>query len=147
MTRLPPATPRRAPSAHAGQATLETALALPLLLFLIVAVLGAGRVIQARSSVTAVAREAARAGAAASSPAEAHSRALDRGAATADGYGLRRDRLDLRVDASAFGLGGAVTATARYTVRLDDLPLLGWVSLPVESTDRERIERYRSLWP
>ena len=103
--------------------------------------------IQARSSVTAVAREAARAGAAASSPAEAYARALDRGAAAADGYGLRRDRLDLSVDASAFGLGGAVAATARYTVRLDDLPLLGWVSLPVQSTDRERIERYRSLWP
>jgi Flp pilus assembly protein TadG len=117
-----------------------------LLLFLAVGLLAAGRVVQARASVTAVAREAARAGAAASSPTEATSRALDRGAAAAAGYGLRADHLELRVDTSAFGLGGAVTATARYTVRLDDLPLLGWVSLPVQSTDRERIERYRSLW-
>ena len=144
MTRTPPSL---SPSpSHRGQAILETALALPLLLFLAVGVLAGGRVVQARASVTAVAREAARAGAGASSAAEATSRALDRGAAAADGYGLSRDRLELRVDTSAFGLGGAVTASARYTVRLDDLPLLGWVSLPVQSTDRERIERYRSLW-
>lgn len=43
-----------------GQALLETALALPVLLVLVFGVVGAGRLTEAKMEVSAVAREAAR---------------------------------------------------------------------------------------
>ena len=58
---------RRA-TATEGQAFLEYALILPILLCLAFAVVGAGRVVQAQLGVSAVAREAARAGVAGRSP-------------------------------------------------------------------------------
>jgi hypothetical protein len=129
-----------------GQALIETALVVPVLLLLVVGVVGVGRLTLARSSVGAVAREAARAAAGASSGPEAVARGLDRGRAVAEGYGLSPAALELELDASGFGRGGWVQARVRYTVRLSDLPLLGWTALRLEETDRERVERYQSLW-
>src|SRR5262249_49726003 len=54
-----------------GQALVELALVVPLLILLAVSVLGLSRVLQARMGVVGVAREAARAAALAQSPAEA----------------------------------------------------------------------------
>ena len=129
-----------------GQALIETALVLPVLLLLVFGLVAVGRLTLARSSVSAVAREAARAAAGASSGPEAVARGLDRGRAVAEGYGLSPAALELEVDAEGFGRGGWVQARVRYTVRLSDLPILGWTALRLEGTDRERVERYQSLW-
>lgn len=132
--------------AEHGQGLVETALALPVVLLLAVGVVAAGRLTSAQGAVSAVAREAAQAAAAASGEGEARLRGHDRALAVADGYGLRRDRLEAKIDPAPFVRGGAVRVRVRYVVRLDDLPLLGWVQVPLESTDAERINRYRSIW-
>jgi hypothetical protein len=138
--------PAAARALRRGQAFVEAALVLPVLLLLVFGVAAVGRLTLAQSSVSAVAREAARAAAGASSGPEAVARGLDRGRAVAEGYGLAAGALELELDADAFGRGGWVQARARYTVRLSDLPLLGWTAVRVQADDRERVERYQSLW-
>ncbi len=118
----------------------------PLLLTLVFGVVGLGRAVQAQMGVLAVAREAALSASLASSPAEAGARGLERGRAVAAGYGLSNGTLALSVDPGDFARGGAVRAQARYEVRLDDLPLLGWVRFAAQSHHVERIDPYRSRW-
>lgn len=129
-----------------GQALVETALVVPLLLSLVFGVVGLGRAVQAQMGVLAVAREAALSASLSSSPAEAGARGLERGRAVAAGYGLSNGTLALSVDPGDFARGGAVQAEARYEVRLDDLPLLGWVRFAAASRHVERIDPYRSRW-
>ena len=78
-----------------GQAAVELALALPLLLLVVFGLLGAGRLTATIVSVSAVAREAARAGALGTSSADAALRAQLRGQAVATDDGLRAADLDL----------------------------------------------------
>ncbi len=127
-----------------GQALIELALVTPLLLFLGLAVVGVGRVTQARIGVDAVARDAARAGALADAPAGAVAQGTTRGEDVAAGYGLGNGSLQLAVDASAFGRGGRVAASAAYTVQFGDLPLLGWAHVPVAGTHVEPVDTYRA---
>jgi Flp pilus assembly protein TadG len=133
--------------ASRGQALVETALVLPILLFVAFAVNGVGRVTQAQMGVSAVAREAARAGALANDPATALSLALSRGQAVGNGYGLTDGSLQVSVDVGQFGPGGQVQASATYIVSVGDLPLLAWASVPVASRHTEMIDLYRSVWP
>ncbi len=136
--------PRRPPTQariREGQALLELALVLPFLLFLTFAVVGAGRVVQARQGVSAVAREAARAGTAGLSPAAGRGR----GEEVARGYGLTNGSLEVRVDGGRFAPGGRVVAYAAYEVRFDDLPLPGWARLRVRGEAWEAIDLYRSV--
>ncbi len=135
---------------HAGQdgsALAETALVVPLLLVLAFGVVGVGRVTQAQMGVSAVAREAARAAATANSPTEAAARGLARGQEVAGGYRLTNGSLQLAVDPGGLARGGQVRAAARYEVRLDDLPLLGWARVSLASDHLERTDLYRSRWP
>ena len=104
---------RPGPDAQAGQSLVEAALVLPLVLLLAVGVVAAGRLTAAQGAVSAVAREAAQAAAAASGAEEARLRGADRALAVADGYGLRRDRLDVVVEAAPFVRGGVVRVRAR----------------------------------
>ena len=134
-------------SGERGQALVETALVLPLLLFLAFGVIAVGRITQAQMGVSAVAREAARAGALANAPGEALDQALSRGQTVARGYNLTNGSLKLSVDVGQFDPGGTVQASARYTVSFNDLPLLGWARISVASTHGERIDLYRSRWP
>ena len=129
-----------------GSAAVETALVLPVLLLLAFGVAGAGRVVHAQSAVSAVAREAAASGAAASSPQEAVERASERGRAVADGYHLTNGSLALRIVPARFDreAGDAVGVTARYELLLNDLPLLGWARVPVASTHVAYVDPYRS---
>ena len=129
-----------------GSALVEVALVLPLLLLLALGVVGVGRVIQARMSVSAVAREAARVAALAQSPGEAAEQGLAAGRAVAHGYGLTNGSLRLVVDPGALDRGGAVRAAAGYRVSLDDLPLMGWVHADVAAEHVERVDLYRSRW-
>ena len=132
---------------QAGQALVELALVAPLLLFLAFFVLAVGRIAQAHMAVSAVADEAALTAASASTADAAVVSGLRRGQQVASGYGLTSSAMDLSVDARAFGRGGQVRATARYMVLLQDLPLLGWAQIPVESTHVAPIDAYRSVWP
>lgn len=130
-----------------GQALVELALVIPLLLLLAFGVLGVGRVLQAKLVVSATAREAARAATLTGTAAAALTTGTARGQAVAAGYGLGNGSLEVAVDPGRFERGGQVRAVARYSVTLDDLPLLGWVRVPVASDHVERIGLYRSRWP
>ena len=81
-----------------GQALVETALVMPLLLSLALGVVGVSRVVQAQMGVSAVAREAARSAALESSPRAAAGAGLVRGSDVAAGYGLTNGSLQLQVD-------------------------------------------------
>jgi Flp pilus assembly protein TadG len=130
-----------------GQALVEAALVLPLLLILALGVVGVGRVVQAQIAVHAVSRETARAAAQANSASEAVSRGVARGQVVASGYQLTNGSLQLSVDPGPFARGGQVLVVTRYEVALGDLPLLGWLGVSVTSQHTERIDPYRSRWP
>jgi len=130
-----------------GQALVEVALVIPVLLLLAFGVVAAGRVTDAQMGVSAVAREAARAAALANDSGEAANQGVTRGQEVAAGYHLGDGSLQLAVNAGNFTRGGTVQASARYTVSLGDLPLLGWAHITVGSTHLERIDLYRSFWP
>lgn len=125
---------------HPGQSLVEVALVLPLLLFLAFAVVGAGRVVQARLGVSAVAREAARAAVQGGNASAGRAR----GEAVANGYALTNGSLSVHVDGGRFEPGGRVTSVASYEVRFDDLPLLGWARVRVRGEAWEAIDLYRS---
>ena len=127
-----------------GQALLETALVLPALLVLVFGVVGAGQLTEAKMDVSAVAREAARAGALAQSPGEAGIRGERRGYEVAQGYGLDEGALRLQVIPGGPTPGGYVTAEASYQVSLADLPLLAWVEVELKGSHREPVDPYRS---
>ena len=131
---------------YPGQALVETALVIPMLLVLAFGVVGVGRVTQAQLAVSAAAREAARAGALADDAGQAQEQGRSRGQEVAKGYGLTGRSFTLTVDPGSFERGGQVRASARYEVVLDDLPLLGWARVPVASEHAERIDLYRSRW-
>ena len=109
-----------------GNALVETALVLPVVLVLALGVVMAGRVVQAKLGVQAAAREAARAMAEATSPWDGRRGAGTlRGTSAATAHGLSPSRFSLYVDNGGFWRGGTVRAAAWYWVRLADLPLLG----------------------
>lgn len=131
---------RRERHVSRGEALLETALVLPLLLLLAFGVVGAGRVTQARLGVGAASREAARATVGARNVGTGR----ERGGETARGYGLTNGSLELLVDGGGFAPGGRAVAVANYTVGFSDLPLLGWARVTVRAEAWEAIDHYRS---
>jgi len=131
---------------QSGQALVELALVIPILLLLAFGVVAAGRVTQAQMGVSAVAREAARAAALASDSSQAAVDGMARGREVATGYSLGNGSLQLAVNAGGFSRGGTVQVSAHYTVSLADLPLLGWAHITVGSTQLERVDLYRSFW-
>jgi len=126
---------------------VEAALVMPVFLLLVFGMLGASRVISAQMAVSAVSREAARAGALAGSASAATSAGVARGQEVASGYGLDNGSLTLSVDPGSFQRGGTVTSEARYRVELTDLPLLHWTQITVSQRHGEPIDLYRSRWP
>jgi Flp pilus assembly protein TadG len=134
---------RRAHS-ESGQALVEAALAIPLLLVLVFGVVAAGRVTEAKIAVQAAARESSRALAVAPSEEQGIADALTAGENVAAGYGLDSSRLTIDLDSGGFSRGGTVTSEVRYTVSLSDLPLLSFVDVDVGASHSERIDFYRS---
>lgn len=129
-----------------GQALVETALVVPVLLLLAFGVIAAGRITQAQMGVSAVAREAARAATLANNPGQAATNGMARGQEVAAGYSLGNGSLQLVVDPGSFARGSAIHASAHYTVSFGDLPLLGWAQVTVGSIHLERIDLYASRW-
>ena len=134
------------PSHRRGQALVETALVVPLLLTLAFGVVAAGRVAHGKMAVEAVAREAARAASMADTASDARARGIARAREVAAGYGLADGSLETRIEPGAFGRGGEVRASVRGDVALDDLPLLNRAHVTVSSDHVERIDAYRSRW-
>lgn len=129
-----------------GQALVEVALVIPVLLLLVLGVVALEQVLQAQLGVSAVAREAAHVAATAGSPAEAAARGLARGQEVAAGYRLGNGSLVLTVDAGSLQRGGQVVASAHYTVAFAGLPPVDWGAVTVSSTHAEQVGLYRSRW-
>ncbi len=129
-----------------GQALVEAAMVIPLLLLLAFGVVGVGRINQAQLGVSAVAREAARVASHQGDPYNALAKASATGQEVAAEYYLTNGSLQVSVDVGDFARGGQVRTAARYVVALADLPLLGAVDVPVESHHAERLDPNRSRW-
>ena len=135
---------RRVLGDESGNAMIEAALVIPVVLAMVFGVVATGRVVQAQIAVQAVVREASRTLAVAPSLQDGLPAAKARALAVASGQGLTTNRLQLTVDPGAFARGGPVRTEASYPVTLGDLPLLGLVEVRVSSSHEERIEQYRS---
>lgn len=129
---------------ESGQALVEAALAIPVLLVLVFGVIAVGRVTEAKIAVQASAREAGRALAAAPSEVQGVADAVAAAEAVADGYGLDGTRLTIDVDPGEFARGSTASAEVRYSVSLSDLPLIGLIEVDVGARHQERIDLYRS---
>jgi Flp pilus assembly protein TadG len=129
---------------EAGQALVEAALVIPVLLLLAFSVVMVGRIVDAKVAVQAAAREAGRALATAPSESEGVTAALQSARSVAEGYGLSQSKLAVDVDSGGFERGGVATAEVTYRVPLANLPLLDRVEVTVSSTHAERIDLYRS---
>ena len=129
-----------------GTAAVEMVLVLPVLLLLLAATVGAGRLVSTKSAVLDVAREAARAAAEAPDAASAEAIASQRARDVAVGLGLDTSRLEVTQDPGAFDRGGAYAVQVTYRVQLSDLPALGFLpgSVVVSARHTELIERFGS---
>ena len=134
----------RALRGESGQALVEAALVIPVLLLLVFGVVMAGRISHAKVAVQAAAREASRELATAAAEQDGLAEALQTARSVADGYGLSQQRLTVEVESNGFQRGGTATARVTYQVGLGDLPLLGRLGVAVSSGHSERIDLYRS---
>ncbi|MCK6565217.1 MAG: pilus assembly protein [Dehalococcoidia bacterium] len=130
--------------AESGQALVEAALAIPVLLVLVFGVVAVGRITETKIAVQAVARESSRALALAPSEEQGIADALTAGENVAGGYGLDGSRLTIDLDSGGFSRGGTVTSDVQYSVSLSDLPLLSFFDVDVGASHSERIDFYRS---
>jgi Flp pilus assembly protein TadG len=129
---------------ESGQALVEAAIVLPVLLVLVFGVVMAGRVVHAKIAVQAAAREASRTLATAPSEEQGLTDAEDAARAAADGYGLSSDGLSVDLEPNGFERGGTVTATVSYGVGLAGLPVIGGADIRVSSSHSEQVDPYRS---
>ncbi len=132
-----------------GTAAVELVLLAPVLVLLIAVVVGAGRMVETKSAVLSVAREAARAGSEAPDAATAHDEALDTAREVAADLGLDPARLVVSQDDSGFRRGAPYVVSVSYEVALSDLPGLGLLpgSVVLGAQHAELIERFKSRWP
>jgi len=129
-----------------GTAAVELALLAPVLVLLFATVVAAGRVVDTKSAVLAVAREAARAASEARDPSEAQRAADERARQVAAGLGLDPTRLVVSEDLGGFRRGEPYRVYVTYQVRLADLPALGVLpgSFALSAEHSELIERFKS---
>jgi Flp pilus assembly protein TadG len=132
-----------------GTAAVEMALLAPVLIVLVAAVVAAGRIVETKSALLAVARESARAASEATDGAEAASAASSTARRVAAGLGLDPSRVTLSQGSAGFGRGQPYRVAVTYEVRLDDLPGLGVIpgSFTLGAEHSELIQRFKSRWP
>ena len=129
---------------ESGQALVEAAIVLPVLLVLVFGVVVAGRVVHAKVAVQAAAREAGRALATAPSEEQGLTDAGYAARSAASGYGLSADGITVDLEPSGFERGGTVTATVSYDVGFGGLPLIDALDITVSSSHSEQVDPYRS---
>ncbi|HZC99247.1 MAG TPA: TadE/TadG family type IV pilus assembly protein [Actinomycetes bacterium] len=93
---------------EAGNAALELLLVAPVLLLLVAAVIGIGRVTSARAALDGVAREGARAAVTAPTAAVAIRLGEESARQAALAYGMDPARLSIAVDTGGFVRGGTL---------------------------------------
>ena len=132
-----------------GTAAVELILLAPVLVVLMSVVVAAGRMVETKSAVLSVAREAARAGSEAPDAATAYDEALETAREVAAGLGLDPARLVVSQDDSAFRRGAPYVVSVAYEVPLGDLPGLGLLpgSVVLGAEHAELIQRFKSRWP
>ena len=104
-----------------GSASLELVLVTPVVLLLLLLVVCAGRLAEARADVDRAARDAARAASIARDPSSAEDAGTSAASATLESGGISCRSLDVSVDVSRFTTGGTVATTVSCTVDLADL--------------------------
>lgn len=107
-----------------GSIAVETAVAAPLLLVLMLLVVYAGRASQADADVRSAAARAARAASTAADPAAAVTMAESTAAANLDTAGVDCLTVSTIADTAEFRAGGAVTVTVGCEVANGDIALL-----------------------
>lgn len=132
-----------------GTASVELVLLAPVLVVLIAVVVAAGRMVETKSAVLSVAREAARAGSEAPDAVTAQDDALATAREVASGLGLDPARLVVSQDPNGFRRGAPFVVSVSYEVPLADLPGLGLLpgSVLLGAEHAELIQRFKSRWP
>jgi Flp pilus assembly pilin Flp len=132
-----------------GTAAVELALLAPVFVVLVAIVVVAGRMVETKSALMSVAREAARAGSEAPDAATALDAALATAQEVASGLGLDPARLEVSQDPGGFRRGGPYEVSVSYEVPLADLPGLGLLpgSVVLGAEHAELIQRFKSRWP
>jgi Flp pilus assembly pilin Flp len=132
-----------------GTAAVELALLAPVFVVLVAVVVAAGRMVETKSAVLSVAREAARAGSEAPDAAAARDAALATAQEVAAGLGLDPARLEVSQDQGGFRRGEPYVVSVSYEVPLEDLPGLGLLpgSVVLGAEHAELIQRFKSRWP
>ena len=129
--------------AESGQALVEAALVLPLMLMLVLGVVAVGIVGHTDAALVAFAQEAARAAATASDPGAAAAHGVARGMQVADGYGLRGTTVT--VDARDFRPGGRVRADSTASVSLAAIPIFGTTAITLHRQHAEPVDPFRNV--
>jgi Flp pilus assembly protein TadG len=137
------------PRSERGTAAVELALLAPVLLVLVAVVSAAGRMVETKSAVLSVAREAARAAAEAPNAASAHDAAIAAAQQVAEGLGLDPARLLIVQDPHGFVRGAPYEVSVSYQASMADLPGLGLLpgSITLGAEHAELIDTYRSRSP
>jgi hypothetical protein len=132
-----------------GTAAVELALLAPVLVLVVAIVGAAGRMVETKSAILSVAREAARAASEAPTEAAAHDAALATAEDVATGLGLDPARLSIAQDGGSFGRGEPYEVSVSYRVTLADLPGLGLLpgSVVLGAEHAELIQTYKSRYP
>ena len=132
-----------------GTAAVELALLAPVLVVLVAVVTAAGRMVETKSAVLSVAREAARAAAEAPNAVAAHDAAIATAQQVAEGLGLDPARLSIVQDPHGFARGAPYEVSVSYQVSMADLPGLGLLpgSVTLGAEHAELIDTYRSRSP
>lgn len=126
-----------------GQALVEAALVLPLILVLVLGVFAVGVIGRTDAALLAVAQEAARAAATATNPGDAAAHGVARGTQVANGYRLQGT--SVTVDARDFRANGQVRADATVTVSLAAIPIFGPTAITLHHQHAEPVDPYRNL--
>lgn len=129
-----------------GTAAVELALLAPVFVVLLAVVVAAGRLVETKSALLSVAREAARAASEAPDAAAARNAGLTTAREVAAGLGLDPARIAVDQDPGGFGRGEPYRVRVSYEVRLGDLPGLGLLpgSFPLEAEHAELVDRFKS---
>jgi Flp pilus assembly protein TadG len=128
-----------------GSAVVELAVLAPLVGVLLAGLAAVAITVQAQIGLVSVAQEAALAATYAASSEQATSLGQQRGQQVGRGFALRNGSLTVGIDATGFGPGGVVRATAHYQLSASQLPLLGLAHLDLEQRHAEPVPMYRSL--
>jgi hypothetical protein len=132
-------------SRHRGGAIVELAVLAPVFGVLLAGLAAVAIMVQAQIGLVSVAEEAALAATYAANPDQAVAFGQQRGQEVGSGFALRNGSLVVGVDATGFGPGGVVRATAHYQLSASQVPLLGLAHIDLEQRHAEVVAMYRSL--